>query len=189
MIANISPNLNSNKIFSWSKKNLFSSWVNSIMTIIALIFIYKVGTFFLNWAIFEADFTTTNIQGCNTLTVDFQDLSSINSDVIWDFGDGNSSIVNNPTHIYTSEGLYDVTLFSISLDGCKDTLKRKEYIQFEYPVLDFTISDNKICNNTEITFTNFSEGINLVYNWDFGDGDFSTEKNPQHIYNLSLIHI
>ena len=62
MIANISPNLNSNKIFSWSKKNLFSSWVNSIMTIIALIFIYKVGTFFLNWAIFEADFIT-NFRG------------------------------------------------------------------------------------------------------------------------------
>ena len=74
---------------------------------------------------FEADFTTTNIQGCNTLTVDFQDLSSITSDVIWDFGDGNSSVVNNPTHVYTSEGLYDVTLFSVSLDGCKDTLKRK----------------------------------------------------------------
>ena len=62
MTANISPNLNSNKIFSWSKKNLFSSWVNSIMTIIALIFIYKVGTFFLNWAIFEADFIT-NFRG------------------------------------------------------------------------------------------------------------------------------
>ncbi len=56
MITDMSPYLNSNKIFSWSKKNLFSSWVNSIMTIIALIFLYKVGTFFLNWAIFEADF-------------------------------------------------------------------------------------------------------------------------------------
>ena len=62
MITDMSPYLNSNKIFIWSKKNLFSSWINSIMTIIALIFIYKVGTFFLNWAIFEADFTT-NFRG------------------------------------------------------------------------------------------------------------------------------
>ena len=62
MITDMSPYLNSNKIFIWSKKNLFSSWINSIMTIIALIFIYKVGTFFLNWAIFEADFIT-NFRG------------------------------------------------------------------------------------------------------------------------------
>ncbi len=42
----------------------------------------------------ETDFAITNVQGCNTLTVDFQDLSSVTSDVVWDFGDGNSSFSN-----------------------------------------------------------------------------------------------
>ena len=51
-----------NKYYNWIIKNLFSSWINSLMTIIALIFVYEVGTFFLNWAIFEADFRT-NFQG------------------------------------------------------------------------------------------------------------------------------
>ena len=47
---------------SWLVKNLFSSWVNTILTVIALIFLYQVGSFFLNWAIFDADFRY-NFQG------------------------------------------------------------------------------------------------------------------------------
>ena len=56
MTPNTSPYLSPNKMLNWSKKNLFSSWVNTIMTVIALIFLYEVGTFFLNWSIFKADF-------------------------------------------------------------------------------------------------------------------------------------
>jgi general L-amino acid transport system permease protein len=51
-----------NKYYNWTIKNLFSSWVNSLMTVVAIIFIYEVGTFFLNWAFFAADFRT-NFQG------------------------------------------------------------------------------------------------------------------------------
>ena len=43
-------------------RNLFSSWANTFLTIIALIFIYQVGSFCLNWAIFAADFRY-NFQG------------------------------------------------------------------------------------------------------------------------------
>ena len=50
------------KYYNWVIRNLFSSWINSIFTIIALIFLYKVGSFFLNWAFFEADFRY-NFQG------------------------------------------------------------------------------------------------------------------------------
>ena len=50
--------LSRNKFYNWVYKNLFSSWVNTIMTIIAVIFVYEIGTFFLNWAIFSADFRT-----------------------------------------------------------------------------------------------------------------------------------
>ena len=51
-----------NKYYNWIIKNFFSSWVNSLMTVVAIIFIYEVGTFFLNWAFFAADFRT-NFQG------------------------------------------------------------------------------------------------------------------------------
>ena len=136
----------------------------------------------------QTDFEITNVQGCNTLAVDFKDLSSVYSSVIWDFGDGNTSFLNNPTHIYINEGLYDVTLFSVSIDGCMDTLKREEYIQFKYPDVDFEISDNKICNNTEVSFIDSSKGMSLVYHWDFGDGTTSSDKNPVHIYNNTGVY-
>jgi len=55
-------NISHNKFFNWLVRNLFSSWVNTLLTIIALIFIYQVGSFCLNWAIFEADFRY-NFQG------------------------------------------------------------------------------------------------------------------------------
>ena len=55
-------NISHNKYYNWLIKNLFSSWVNTILTIIALIFVYQVGSFCLNWAFFSADFRY-NFQG------------------------------------------------------------------------------------------------------------------------------
>ena len=55
-------NISHNKYYNWLIRNLFSSWVNTLLTIFALFFIYQVGSFCLNWAIFAADFRY-NFQG------------------------------------------------------------------------------------------------------------------------------
>ena len=133
----------------------------------------------------ETDFTISNIAGCDSLIVDFVDLSSISSDVRWDFGDGNNSNINNPQHTYTNEGFYDITLYSLSIEGCKDTLTRKEYIKFVYPVVDFEINDTEICIGEDVLFSDFSEGIGLDYNWDFGNGITSQSINPINNYNTN----
>ena len=57
------------------------------------------------------------------------------------------------------EGFYDVTLYSLSIEGCKDTLTREEYIKFVYPVVDFEINDTEICVGENVFFSDFSEGI------------------------------
>ena len=51
-----------NKIILWSKKNLFSNWINTLITILTIYFIYEVSIFFLDWAVFKADFLT-NFRG------------------------------------------------------------------------------------------------------------------------------
>ena len=51
-----------NKYYSWCRDNLFSSWINGIITILSIYFIYEVSSFLLNWTIFEADFVT-NFRG------------------------------------------------------------------------------------------------------------------------------
>ncbi len=126
----------------------------------------------------ETDFSISSLTGCDSIYVDFVDLSSVNSSVYWDFGDGNSSIINNPQHVYSDQGFYDVTLYSTSVDGCKDTLQRKEYVKFKSPTIDFNIDKFKTCVGDSVYFTNFSEGIGLEYDWDFGNGIISILKNP-----------
>jgi PKD repeat protein len=59
----------------------------------------------------DAWFTASGINGLTPLTVSFTDLSigDINSR-FWDFGDGFTSTLQNPTHTYTTPGTYTVSL-------------------------------------------------------------------------------
>ncbi len=59
----------------------------------------------------DSDFTSSQVAG--TLSVDFADASTATPAVtswLWDFGDGNTSIMQNPTHTYTVEGTYAVCM-------------------------------------------------------------------------------
>ena len=65
-----------------------------------------------------ADFTATPLTGQAPLTVVFENLTYGNADsYFWDFGDGNSSTEENPTHDYLSPGAYTVTLEAIVAGG------------------------------------------------------------------------
>ena len=61
-----------------------------------------------------ADFTTLSANtGCGSLVVEFQDLSTGSPDTwLWDFGNGNTSTLKNPTAVYANPGIYDVTLIA-----------------------------------------------------------------------------
>ena len=63
------------------------------------------------------NFTTNSTSSCSG-TVTFSDLTSNNpSSWLWDFGDGNTSTQQNPTHTYTTTGTYDVQLISYNNFG------------------------------------------------------------------------
>ena len=72
----------------------------------------------------QSDFTYT----CDGV-VNFTDLST-NAPFAWawDFGDGNTSVAQNPTHTYTSDGSYDVQLIATNQFG-SDTIFLPGYIQ------------------------------------------------------------
>lgn len=111
----------------------------------------------------------------------------------WDFGDGSSSVAQNPSHVYTATGHYTVRLIVTDASGCKDTLIKNNYISLSKPVAGFTVSDTlAICPPLNALFTNTSSG-GAAYYWDFGNGNTSTFQTPSSIYpdpgiyNISLI--
>jgi len=66
------------------------------------------------WNIFSADFTYNQIGD----SVSFSNQSSNYESVLWDFGDGQTSTLESPTHVYTLNGSYTVTLTAFTNTAC-----------------------------------------------------------------------
>ncbi len=77
-----------------------------------------------------ADFDAPLV-GCDTV-IYFQNLTSSNTSAnyFWDFGDGNTSSLSDPTHNYNGFGAYNVTLIAQDNNSCNvtDTIKKQIYI-------------------------------------------------------------
>ena len=93
--------------------------------------------------------------------------------------------IQSPSVVYSNAGLYSVSLIVESIDGLKDTLLRKKYIEnLAIPVADFNIPNPSECEKSSITFSNNS--INATsFLWDFADGSTTTIGNPVHSYTVS----
>jgi PKD repeat protein len=77
----------------------------------------------------EAKFTADITQGAAPLTVQFTDQSTGNPlSWKWAFGDGDSSLVQNPLHVYQSSGVYSVKL-TISDGTSGFALEKTDYIR------------------------------------------------------------
>ena len=124
--------------------------------------------------------------GCPPLTVDFEfETTSQISYWEWDFGDGESSNLEGPSHTYANSGSYNVTL-EVGIDNnCFNTFFGVNPVTvFEEP-LSLFFPDPEIVsqNNPEVTFINGS--IDAVsYHWIFGDGSESYEFEPNYSYTI-----
>jgi gliding motility-associated-like protein len=141
-----------------------------------------------------SDFTFTS-SGCLSDSVHFfgnpQNLSnrpvSVHS---WSFGDGGNAAIQNPVHLYTGVGSYNVGYSVITDVGClSDTVYHTVAIS-PPPNAMFTIAGTQ-CEKQTITFIDQSSAapgatINN-WRWDFGDGSpiiNAANGNPQpHVYN------
>jgi PKD repeat protein len=109
----------------------------------------------------------------------FRNLSSTNTDsLVWDFGDGTSSNEEDPSHQYLSEGNFSVCLIAYNALGA-DTLCQNIVVRNLLPDADFTLEE---LDFGLFSFTDSSQNSPQSWQWDFGDGDTSTEQNPNHQY-------
>lgn len=137
-----------------------------------------------------ANFSANNTGLGNTTY--FNDLSISNASVIiswlWNFGDGNTSNIQNPQHIYNLPGSYNVTLIITNSNGCKDTITKIVYV-YNLPIPNF--NSNNVCFGQTSYFADSSYsnyGTIISWSWDFGDGNTSTLQNPSHLYTNSGIY-
>ncbi|MBI2966199.1 MAG: gliding motility-associated C-terminal domain-containing protein [Bacteroidetes bacterium] len=72
-----------------------------------------------------ADFTATPQPAfISDPEIIFNNVSVLSASSFWNFGDGDTSLLDNPVHLYTDTGSFTVTLIVASQDGCTDTAKK-----------------------------------------------------------------
>lgn len=135
-----------------------------------------------------ADFNISQSDNC-TPEVQFTNDSEDYISLLWDFGDGNTSTDENPTHMYSSGGTYTISVIATNPCG-SDT-----YAYYSLEVYDYNAPMTNTNENgfdysfISAFFIQFEEemddgGINsFSMTYDFGDGDVSNSKNPVHAYS------
>jgi large repetitive protein len=89
--------------------------------------------------------------------------------VQWLFGDGDSTNTDMPTHAYSKTGTFNVRLVVTNAEGCKDTATSPVNV-YAPPVAKFAQSLNEGCTPLNVLFTNLTTGVNVTYEWNFGNG-------------------
>lgn len=130
----------------------------------------------------KAKFNSSPV-GCAPYSASFFNQSGT-SDVTWEFSDGTTSNLENPTKLYSIPGIYSVRLIARDSNTCNkiDTSAYFTIVVSEKPHAEFTWQPNPPEPNTPTRFANLSVGA-VRYIWYFGDGETSTEVNPVHLYN------
>ncbi len=136
----------------------------------------------------NAAFSFTEV--CQGITTQFtnQSTATVPDTILtwnWNFDDGsNAATLQNPTHTYSTYGVYAVRLIVTTVSGLRDTVINNVEV---HPVPDASVSASPFtgCQPLTITFTNnttIDTGSISNWLWDFDDGTTSTQQNPEHTY-------
>ncbi|MEI9920390.1 MAG: PKD domain-containing protein [Bacteroidota bacterium] len=126
----------------------------------------------------QQDCVLSSLSGCAPFVVPFVNKSRSDDPVAykWDFGDGTTSTATNPTHTFTTKGLYPVTLKATNSKGCSGDTTAFVIVSDQAPLADFKIDKTSACAGEDVTFTDLSAGADF-WCWDFGNGDKASGKN------------
>ena len=124
---------------------------------------------------------------CSSQPVEFTDLSTSDfgnvTDYTWNFGDGNSSNDQNPSHLYDEGGNYNVSLTVFTDLGCEEVYEEEIYV---LPTPEAFYFNSALCLDAQpISFIDSSDiniGNIVSWEWDFGDMNNSVLQNPEHTF-------
>lgn len=119
--------------------------------------------------------------GCAPLEVNFD--NPVLSTYFWDFGDGNNSNLDDPSHNYINPGVFTVELFE-GVGGPK--IGEIIITVLAVPEINIGANEREGCSPFQVSFTNEStidpNSQVTGFFWDFGDGGNSTLENPTYTY-------
>jgi PKD repeat protein len=133
-----------------------------------------------------AAFSASSTSGNVPLKVQFTD-KSLNSPTSWkwSFGDGTYSTSKSPAHTYSKVGKYTVSLTLKNAAG-SNAVTKSSYVNvgtLKPPIAAFSASTVSGKVPLTVTFYDKSTGSPASWKWSFGDGTYSTSKNPVHKYS------
>jgi PKD repeat protein len=124
-------------------------------------------------------------EGCVPLTITFQNTSLMAESYAWNFGDGGTSSADSPTYTYFQPGIYTVSMTATSPQGGLNTaIKVDSIVVHPSASAFFVLQPNNVIIPNEPVFTYNLSGNATNYQWDFGDGNTSTEFSPVHFYQV-----
>ena len=120
----------------------------------------------------------------------FKNLStpiSPNVRFVWKFGDGSTSNETSPTHIYPNDGNFNACLVMEAGNNCRKEFCEKVEIHCTTPPCNLEVKfEWKISEENPRKVFFYNQTIlttnNVKYEWKFGDGTYSHEKDPVHLY-------
>ncbi|MCX8491669.1 MAG: PKD domain-containing protein [Cyclobacteriaceae bacterium] len=128
----------------------------------------------------EIAFITQNSCAQHGVLFQSQGNPAIITNYDWDFGDTNTSLQSNPTHLYAAAGGYEAILKVVSNNGCKNLVKNS-VTMYNKPMADFTLpTANPFCTNQIYTFVNasaFDLLSNPVWTWSLNGTQLSSTSN------------
>ncbi len=131
-----------------------------------------------------ADFSTNTIKGCDTVVVQFSNLSSNAFSYLWSFSDNTTSTLAEPVKSFPpSANAYTVKLIAYGKYGCSATATKPTYINAVVaPNADFTVFPSQIVNTPNYTLQFINNTLELTtysYLWNMGDGSHFTTRDVQ----------
>ncbi len=144
-----------------------------------------------NYIVVNGPYGSYSIQGdsgCVPFTSTFVQNFNETDFYTWNFGDGNIqsySYIANPgniTHQYNSKGFYSPQIQLLDSNNCSAVLSTQNVFA-EKVIANFDLSDTLLCKLGNVQFTNKSTSqFATSYQWDFGDLNYSIQKDPLHAY-------
>lgn len=161
---------------SWVKKN------SAAYRILMLIAFCALSNFATAQEVVQASFSNFDFEGCVPVKIQFADNSTGGpTSWFWDFGDGHTSTLQNPSNTYTIPGRHRVKLVVKNAVSSDSTYND---INISGAKADFTYTYTDICKTpTTFNFKVNSPRNDILYHWDFGDSQKSIFTSATNTYN------